>query len=194
MRQAKIKRKTAETNVRLKLSIDGNGRADIDTGIGFFDHMLGQLAFHSGMDLKIRAKGDLHIDAHHTVEDVGLSLGKAFKKALDNKKGIARYGYAYAPMDEALTRVAIDISNRPHLSFQVPFNNARLGKQMETELFAEFFKSFAQKAGISLHIDTLRGGNDHHKVESAFKATALALRMATAKTGRKSLPSTKNAL
>lgn len=174
-RRAEIIRKTKETDIRIAVDLDGTGRYDVATGIGFFDHMLEQLARHSLIDLDLRCDGDLHIDQHHTVEDTALALGEAIAKALGNKAGIRRYGHAYAPMDETLTRCALDISGRPHTVYKVEIPQARLG-EMDTELFPHFFESLAQTAGITLHVETLYGKNSHHIVESAFKALARALR------------------
>ncbi|MBN8520518.1 MAG: imidazoleglycerol-phosphate dehydratase HisB [Alphaproteobacteria bacterium] len=196
MRLGKITRNTKETQISVSLELDGTGKSDIRTGIGFFDHMLDQLARHGLFDLTIEATGDLHIDAHHTVEDTGLALGQALREALGDKKGIHRYGHAYAPMDETLSRVALDLSNRPYLVWAVPFTVDRLGEQMETELFAEFFHAVAQAGGITLHVTCLHGENNHHKIESVFKAFAKALRMASTIDPRAEgqLPSTKGTL
>jgi imidazoleglycerol-phosphate dehydratase len=196
MRLGKITRNTKETQISVSLGLDGSGQSDIRTGIGFFDHMLDQLARHGLFDLTIQATGDLHIDAHHTVEDTGLALGQALREALGDKKGIHRYGHAYAPMDETLSRVALDLSNRPYLVWDVPFTVDRLGEQMETELFAEFFHAVAQAGGITLHVTCLHGENNHHKIESVFKAFAKALRMASTIDPRAEgqLPSTKGSL
>ncbi len=194
-RAASITRKTKETDITVSINLEGQGRADISTGIGFFDHMLEQLARHSLIDLTISAKGDLHIDGHHTVEDTGLALGKALSEALGTRKGITRYGHAYAPMDETLSRVALDLSNRPYLVWKAPFTCERLG-EMELELFKEFFQAFAQEGGITLHCENLYGQNNHHMIESLFKACAKALRIAITIDERAadSLPSTKGAL
>lgn len=194
-RTATVTRKTRETDIAVTINLDGTGASDIHTGIGFFDHMLDQLARHSLIDLKIRAKGDLHIDAHHTVEDTGITLGQAISKALNDRKGIARYGHAYAPMDEALSRVAMDLSNRPYLVWNVNFTQENLG-EMQTELFREFFHALAQSGGITLHCENLYGVNNHHIIESIFKATAKSLRMAVSIDPRAPgmLPSTKGAL
>lgn len=195
-RNAHITRNTKETDLSVQIALDGVGSAAIATGIGFFDHMLEQLAKHGLFNLEISAKGDLHIDAHHTVEDTGIALGQAIKQALGDKKGIRRYGHAYVPMDESLSRVALDLSNRPYLVWRVPFTVDRLGEQMETELFQEFFHALAQAAGITLHIENLYGDNNHHMIESVFKAFAKALRMACEIDPRAEgqLPSTKGAL
>lgn len=194
-RKAKVTRKTKETDVSIEINLDGSGQSKLATGIGFFDHMLDQLARHSLIDLTVKAKGDLHIDAHHTAEDVGITLGQALKEALGDKKGIRRYGHAYLPMDESLSRCALDLSNRPHLVFKALFTVDRLG-EMDTELFAEFFNAFAQAGGITLHIENLYGSNNHHIAESIFKAVAKALRMAVEIDMRAAdqLPSTKGAL
>lgn len=191
-----VTRKTKETDISVSIDLDGIGKADISTGIGFFDHMLEQLARHGLFDVTVRVKGDLHIDSHHTVEDTGLALGQAIREALGDKKGIHRYGHAYVPMDETLSRVALDLSNRPYLVWRVDFTVDRLGEQMETELFREFFHALAQAGGITLHAEGLYGINNHHKIESIFKALAKALRMATTIDLRAvdQLPSTKGAL
>lgn len=195
-RQGQIARKTKETDIQVAIDLDGTGSADISTGIGFFDHMLEQVARHGLFDLTVKAKGDLHIDAHHTVEDTGIALGQAIKAALGDKAGICRYGHAYVPMDDALSRVAIDLSNRPYLVWHVPFTVERLGEQMETELFREFFHALCEAAGITLHAHCLHGDNNHHMIESIFKAFAKALRMATTADPRAAgqLPSTKGVL
>jgi imidazoleglycerol-phosphate dehydratase len=195
MRQATIARETKETQVSVELNLDGRGEYDVETGIGFLDHMLEQLSRHSLMDLKVRAKGDLHIDGHHTTEDVGLAMGTAFRDALGDAKGIVRYGAAYVPMDETLTRAALDISGRPYLVWKVEFTRPKLG-DMDTELFREWFHAFAQTAGLTLHVETLYGGNNHHIVESCFKALARALRQALEIDPRRAddVPSTKGRL
>lgn len=195
-RTASIERKTKETAIEVKINLDGTGVATNQTGIGFFDHMLDQLAKHGLFDLTISCKGDLHIDAHHSVEDTGLALGQAIKEALGDKRGIRRYGHSYVPMDEALSRVALDLSNRPYLIWKVNFTIDRLGEQMETELFREFFQGLAQAAGITLHIENLYADNNHHRIESIFKAFAKALRMAVEIDPRAAgqLPSTKGSL
>ncbi len=195
-RTAQIDRQTKETLVSAGINLDGLGKADINTGVAFFDHMLDQLARHGLFDLNISCKGDLEIDAHHSVEDTGIALGQAIKQALGDKKGITRYGHSYAPMDEALSRVALDISARPYLVWNVRFTTDRLGEQMETELFREFFHAVAQNAGITLHVENLYADNNHHRIESVFKAFAKALRMATEIDARAAdqLPSTKGAL
>lgn len=196
LRAATIMRNTKETAISAGITLDGAGIGTIETGIGFFDHMLDQLAKHGLFDLDISAKGDLHIDAHHTVEDTGIALGQAIRQALGDKKGIRRYGHAYVAMDESLSRVALDLSNRPYLVWRVNFTIDRLGEQMETELFREFFHALAQSAGITLHVENLYGDNNHHMIESVFKAFAKALRMAVEIDPRAAdqLPSTKGAL
>lgn len=195
-RQASIERKTKETDIAVSVDLDGTGKSDIATGVAFFDHMLEQLAKHGLFDLNISCKGDLEIDSHHTVEDTGIALGQAIKQALGDKMGIRRYGHAYVPMDEALSRVALDLSNRPFLVWNVNFTIDRLGEQMETELFQEFFHALAQAAGITLHVENLYADNNHHRIESVYKAFAKALRMATEHDPRSAgqLPSTKGAL
>ena len=195
-RSATVARKTKETDINLSIGLDGIGKADIKTGVAFFDHMLEQLAKHGLFDLSISCKGDLEIDCHHTVEDTGIALGQAIKQALGDKAGIRRYGHSYVPMDEAMSRVALDLSNRPYLVWNVKFTIDRLGEQMETELFYEFFNAVAQAAGITLHIENLYAENNHHRIESVFKAFAKALRMATEIDPRAEgqLPSTKGAL
>lgn len=192
MRQAEITRTTKETDIRVAISLDGNGSCTAETGVGFFDHMLAQLAHHGGFDLEVRAKGDLHIDDHHTVEDVGIALGQAVRQALGDMRGINRYGEATVPMDEALTRTAIDISGRPYLVFDVAFPVAKIGS-FDCELVREFFQAFATHAAMALHVDNLRGINAHHIAEVTFKSFARALRMAVAPDPRfsQSLPSTK---
>ena len=194
-RQAELARTTKETDISVRLTIDGGGESKISTGIGFFDHMLDQLARHSLMDIEITAKGDLHIDQHHTVEDVGIALGQALKRAAGDFRGIVRYADAYAPMDETLTRVAIDVSGRPFLVFRTEIPQAKIGA-FDTELVREFFQAFAQHAGITLHIETLYGGNSHHIVESCFKGVARALGAALAIDPRQKerIPSTKGML
>ncbi len=183
MRTAMIERKTRETEIMVTLDLDGAGDYDIDTGIGFLDHMLEGFARHGMIDLKVRAQGDLHIDFHHTTEDVGIVIGQAIARALGDFKGIRRFGEATIPMDEALTRCAIDVSNRPYLIWKVAFSKPKLG-EMDTELFKEWFQAVAQNAGICLHIENLYGENNHHIVESAFKAFARALRQAVEIDGR----------
>ena len=195
MRTATITRTTAETKIAVTLDLDGTGVYDVRTGVGFFDHMLEQLSRHSLIDLHVRTDGDLHIDQHHTVEDTGIAIGEAVARALGDKRGIRRYGDALSPMDETLTRVALDISGRPWLVWKTEFSQKRLG-DMDTELFEHWFHSFAQAAGITLHIETLHGRNNHHIVESAFKGLARALRTAVEIDPRKSdaIPSTKGML
>ncbi|MEM8827466.1 MAG: imidazoleglycerol-phosphate dehydratase HisB [Pseudomonadota bacterium] len=194
-RTAKIVRATKETDIRLTVDLDGTGVYDVTTGIGFFDHMLEQLSRHALMDLNLVTKGDLHVDQHHTVEDTGLAIGEAIREALGNRAGIRRYGSAYAPMDETLTRCALDISGRPFTVFTVDIPQPRLG-EMDTELFPHFFESLAQTAGITLHVECLYGRNSHHIIESAFKAFARALRTAMEidPRGVGSIPSTKGTL
>ena len=195
MRTASIERKTTETSISVEVNLDGSGRYAVNTGIGFLDHMLEQLSRHSLIDLKLTAEGDLHIDAHHTTEDSGIAIGQAVAKALGDRKGINRYGSAYVPMDETLTRVALDLSNRPYLVWKVKFTQDRLG-EIDTELFKEWFQAFAQAAGVTLHVEALYGENNHHIVESCFKALARALRQAVEIDPRKadSVPSTKGVL
>ncbi|MCR6629459.1 MAG: imidazoleglycerol-phosphate dehydratase HisB [Magnetospirillum sp.] len=195
MRTGTIERKTTETSITVEVDLDGSGRYDVKTGIGFLDHMLEQLSRHSLIDLKVAARGDLHIDAHHTTEDSGIAIGQAVNQALGDRKGIARYGSAYVPMDETLTRVALDLSNRPYLVWKVEFSQDRLG-DMDTELFKEWFQAFAGAAGVTLHVETLYGTNNHHIVESCFKALARALRQAVEVDPRKAdaVPSTKGVL
>jgi imidazoleglycerol-phosphate dehydratase len=195
MRTATIARSTSETSIEVTVNLDGTGVYDVQTGVGFFDHMLEQLSRHSLIDLTVRTKGDLHIDAHHTVEDTGIAIGQAFARALGDKRGIRRYGEALSPMDETLTRVAIDISGRPWLVWKSRFTQAQLGT-MDTEMFEHFCHSFAQAAGITLHVETLYGTNNHHIAESIFKGLARALRTATEIDPRKAdaVPSTKGVL
>ncbi|TPE65211.1 imidazoleglycerol-phosphate dehydratase HisB [Sandaracinobacter neustonicus] len=195
MRIATVSRKTSETDITVSVNLDGTGQRDISTGIGFYDHMLEQLARHGLFDLQIKTVGDLHIDAHHTVEDTAIALGEAFSKALGTRAGITRYGHAYVPMDETLARVALDISGRPFLVWKVGFTQSRLG-QMDTELFWHVFHSFAQAAGITLHAEALYGQNNHHIAEGLFKALARALKQAVAIDPRQagSVPSTKGTL
>ncbi|MEY5007005.1 MAG: hypothetical protein RL764_321 [Pseudomonadota bacterium] len=195
MRTATIQRKTSETSIEVELNLDGTGLYQVSTGIGFLDHMLEQLSRHSLIDLKVKTVGDLHVDQHHTTEDTGIAIGEAVLKALGDKKGITRYGHAYAPMDETLTRCALDISGRPWLVFKAEFGTPRLG-EWETELIEHWFHSFAQAAGITLHVENLYGSNNHHIVESCFKALARALRVAVEIDVRKAdaIPSTKGML
>jgi len=195
-RIARVERKTKETAISLEINLDGTGKSDIKTGVAFMDHMLDQIARHGLFDLSISCDGDLEIDAHHTVEDTALALGEAIKQALGDKRGIVRYGHAYVPMDECLSRVALDLSNRPYCVWNVKFTIDRLGEVMETELFGHFFQALSQTAGMTLHCENLYGENNHHIIESVFKAFARALRTATEIDARASdqLPSTKGAL
>jgi len=195
MRQASVKRKTSETAIEVSVDLDGSGRGEISTGVGFLDHMLDLLARHSLVDMKVRAQGDLHIDFHHTAEDVGIALGEAFKQALGDKRGITRYASLDLPMDEALTRVALDISGRPYLVWRVEFSRPKVG-DMDTELFREWFQAFATNAGITLHVECLYGDNNHHIAESCFKGLARALRLAVAIDEHRvdAIPSTKGRL
>jgi imidazoleglycerol-phosphate dehydratase len=194
-RRATVDRATNETRIAVSVDLDGIGRADIATGIGFLDHMLDQLARHSLIDLTVKAEGDLHIDAHHTTEDTGIAIGQALTKALGDKRGIARYGHAYLPMDEALVRVALDLSGRPFLVWNVTFATDRLG-HLDTQLVREFFQAIAQHGGITLHVDMIHGANDHHVAEACFKGLAQALRRAVEIDPRKAgqIPSTKGTL
>lgn len=195
MRTATVERKTTETRIQVTVNLDGTGAYDVSTGIGFLDHMMEQLSRHSLMDLDIKAEGDLHIDFHHTNEDVGIAVGEAVDKALGERTGIARFGTALVPMDETLTRVALDASNRPYLVWKVNLVRPKLG-EMDTELFKEWFQAFAQAAGLTLHVENLYGDNTHHMVESCFKGLARALRQAMAVDARRSgeVPSTKGTL
>jgi len=195
MRQAVLERKTHETEINVSINLDGEGKYDVKTGIGFLDHMMEQLSRHSLMDIKIRAKGDLHVDFHHTVEDVGIILGQAMKKALGDLRGITRYGNAVIPMDECCTRASVDISGRPFLVWKVDFTRDKLG-EMDTELFQEWFRAFAFGAGMTLHVENLYGENNHHIIESSYKALARALRAAMEIDPRKAdaIPSTKGML
>jgi imidazoleglycerol-phosphate dehydratase len=194
-RRASVERKTKETEISVSVDLDGSGRSEIATGIGFLDPMLEQLSRHSLIDLKVKAKGDLHIDFHHTTEDIGICIGEAVSKALGERMGINRYGDALIPMDETLTRVALDASNRPYLIWKVSFTRPKLG-EMDTELFKEWFQAFAQNAGLTLHVENLYGENNHHIVESCFKGLARALRAAIEIDSRKAdaVPSTKGVL
>ena len=194
-RTATLERQTSETRIEVTVELDGEGRYEIETGIGFLDHMLAQLSRHSLIDIRLKAEGDLHIDAHHTTEDSGIALGQAVSRALGERKGIVRYGHALIPMDETLTRVALDVSNRPYLIWKVDFTQDRLGA-MDTELFREWFQAFAFNAGLTLHVETLYGLNNHHIVESSYKALARALRQAIEIDLRKAdaIPSTKGTL
>jgi imidazoleglycerol-phosphate dehydratase len=195
MRQASVDRNTQETQISVSLNLDGTGHYDVSTGIGFLDHMLEQLSRHSLIDLTVRAKGDLHIDFHHTTEDSGIAIGQAVAQALGDRKGITRYGSALIPMDETLTQVALDLSNRPYLIWKVAFPRDKIG-DMDTELFKEWFQAFAQAAGITLHVENRYGENCHHIIESTFKAVARALRQAIEIDPRKAdaVPSTKGTL
>jgi imidazoleglycerol-phosphate dehydratase len=195
MRIAKVNRKTKETSIEAEVNLDGKGIYKIDTGIGFLNHMLEQLSKHSLVDINLKAKGDLHIDLHHTTEDSGIVIGEAIAKALGDKKGIKRYAHAYIPMDETLSRVSLDISNRPYLVWNVKLKVEKLG-EMDTELFKEWFQAFSQSVGITLHIENIYGDNSHHIIESCFKGLARALRLALEKDARAvdSLPSTKGIL
>jgi imidazoleglycerol-phosphate dehydratase len=195
MRKASVKRKTKETDVEVAVDLDGEGRASVATGIGFLDHMLDLLARHSRVDIEVKAKGDLHIDQHHTTEDVGIALGQALRQALGDMKGITRYADVHVPMDEALTRVALDISGRPFLVFEVAFVRAKIGS-FDTALVQEWFQAFAVNAAVTLHVTTLYGSNDHHIAESCFKGLARALRAALAIDPRAAneVPSTKGTL
>ncbi len=177
MRKAKVERRTLETNVIASIDLDGKGKSAVSTGIGFFDHMLDQIAKHGMMDIEVEAAGDLHIDGHHTVEDIGITLGQAFSKALGEKKGVFRYGHAYVPLDEALSRVVIDLSGRPGLDLQADFTRAMVG-EFDLELVREFFQGFVNHALVTVHIDNLKGKNAHHQCETIFKAFGRALRMA----------------
>jgi imidazoleglycerol-phosphate dehydratase len=194
-RTAEVVRNTNETKIRVFVDLDGSGRSQLATGIGFFDHMLDQIARHGALDLTIEAKGDLHIDGHHTVEDVGITLGQAVARAVGDRKGIRRYGHAYVPLDEALSRVVIDFSGRPGLEWHVPFTRARIG-EFDVDLAHEFFQGFANHALVTLHVDNLRGENSHHQCETVFKAFARALRFAVEADARAAgvVPSTKGTL
>ena len=195
MRTAEVSRNTAETRIRVKLDLDGSGQRKLASGVPFLDHMIDQIARHGMIDLDIAADGDLHIDAHHTVEDIGITFGQALARALGDKKGIRRYGHAYVPLDEALSRVVIDISGRPGLVWQVPFTRAMIGA-FDVDLAREFFQGFVNHAGVTLHVDNLRGDNAHHQCETVFKAFGRALRAAVETDARAGgrIPSTKEAL
>lgn len=195
IRSANVTRKTGETDITVRLVVDGSGKSDVSTGIGFLNHMLDQVSRHGMLDLAIEARGDLHIDAHHTVEDIGIALGQALRQALGDKRGIRRYGLAYVPLDEALTRVVLDLSGRPGLEFHVPFARALVGT-FDVDLIHEFFQGFANHALATMHVDNLRGENAHHQAETVFKAFARALRMACERDSRASgeVPSTKGSL
>ncbi len=194
-RTARVERNTLETAITVALDLDGSGRASLETGVPFLEHMLEQVARHGLLDLEIRAQGDLHIDAHHTVEDIGITLGQALARAVGDKKGIRRYGHAYVPLDEALSRVVIDLSGRPGLEFHVDFVRAAIGN-FDVDLFHEFFQGFVNHAQVTLHVDNLRGGNAHHQAETVFKAFGRALRMALEADPRmgEAVPSTKGSL
>ena len=194
-RKASIKRDTLETQIQVEINLDGTGKAVFDTGVPFLDHMMDQIARHGLIDLNVKANGDNEIDDHHTVEDIGITLGQAFAKAIGDKKGIYRYGHAYVPLDEALSRVVIDFSGRPGLEFNVEFTRAMIG-QFDVDLFYEFFQGFVNHAGVTLHVDNLRGRNAHHQVETVFKAFGRALRMAAERDPRMAgqMPSTKGTL
>lgn len=195
MRQVDITRNTSETQIQIAINLDGTGKAELASGVPFLDHMLDQIARHGMIDLKVIAKGDTHIDDHHTVEDVGITLGQAIAKAVGDKAGITRYGHSYVPLDETLSRVVIDFSGRPGLEFHVPFTRARVG-DFDVDLSIEFFRGFVNHAGVTLHIDNLRGVNAHHQIETVFKAFGRALRMALTPDPRAAgqVPSTKGSL
>jgi imidazoleglycerol-phosphate dehydratase len=194
MRKAEVSRNTKETKIDVKLNLDGKGAAQIATGVPFLDHMLEQVARHGAFDLVISAKGDLHIDAHHTVEDIGITLGQAFARAAGDKKGVRRYGHAYVPLDEALSRAVVDLSGRPGLEYHIEFTRARIG-EFDVDLVHEFFQGFVNHAQVTLHVDNLKGTNAHHQAETVFKAFGRALRMAVEADPRvKDVPSTKGKL
>lgn len=195
MRQAQVTRNTLETKISVNLNLDGTGKSQLDTGVPFLDHMLDQVARHGMMDIEISAKGDLHIDAHHTVEDIGITLGQAFMQAIGDKKGLRRYGHAYVPLDEALSRVVVDLSGRPGMEFNIEFVRARIG-EFDVDLINEFFQGFVNHAMVTLHIDNLSGDNAHHQAETAFKAFGRALRVAMELDPRAAgiMPSTKGSL
>lgn len=195
MRQVEVTRNTSETKISLEMNLDGTGRAELDSGVAFLDHMLDQIARHGMVDLKVKATGDTHIDDHHTVEDIGITLGQAVAKAIGDKAGITRYGHSYVPLDETLSRVVIDFSGRPGLEFHVPFTRARVGT-FDVDLAIEFFRGFVNHAGVTLHIDNIRGVNAHHQIETVFKAFGRALRMAVELDPRAAgvVPSTKGSL
>jgi imidazoleglycerol-phosphate dehydratase len=194
MRKAQVSRKTQETQITVKIDLDGSGRSKIATGVPFLDHMLEQIARHGVLDLEIVAKGDLHIDAHHTVEDIGITLGQALARAVGDKKGLRRYGHAYVPLDEALSRAVIDLSGRPGLQMSVKFTRARIG-DFDVDLVGEFFQGFVNHALVTVHLDNLKGKNAHHQAETLFKAFGRALRMAVERDPRvKGVPSTKGSL
>lgn len=195
MRSAEVVRNTLETQITVAINLDGTGISQFSTGLGFLDHMLDQIARHGMMDISVNAKGDLHIDAHHTVEDIGITIGQAFAKAIGDKKGIRRYGHAYVPLDEALSRVVLDISGRPGLEFGCVFTRASIG-EFDVDLIHEFFQGFVNHANVTLHIDNLKGHNAHHQAETIFKAFGRALRMAVEQDSRMAgiMPSTKGSL
>ena len=195
MRQVEVNRNTSETQIQIKLNLDGQGRSDLHTGVPFLDHMLDQIARHGMVDLTVVAKGDTHIDDHHTVEDIGITLGQAVAKAVGDKAGLTRYGHSYVPLDETLSRVVIDFSGRPELEFHVPLTRARVGN-FDVDLSIEFFRGFVNNAGVTLHIDNIRGVNAHHQIETVFKAFGRALRMAVTIDDRAlgTIPSTKGSL
>jgi len=195
MRTAQVKRETAETTIEVRINLDGSGKQELATGVPFLDHMLDQIARHGLVDLKVHADGDLHIDAHHTVEDIGITIGQALNKAIGDKRGIRRYGHAYVPLDEALSRVVIDFSGRPGLIFNVPFKRAMIGA-FDVDLVHEFFQGLVNHANMTLHLDNLRGENAHHQCETIFKAFGRALRMAAERDDRAKgqIPSTKESL
>ena len=195
MRQAQVVRNTLETQITVNINIDGTGLSQFNTGIGFLDHMMDQIARHGLFDINVQAKGDLHIDAHHTVEDIGITLGQAFNQAIGDKKGINRYGHAYVPLDEALSRVVLDLSGRPGLEFNCAFTRAAIG-DFDVDLVHEFFQGFVNHANVTLHIDNLKGHNSHHQCETIFKAFGRALRMAVTMDARMAgiMPSTKGSL
>ena len=193
-RQGSVERKTRETDIRLRLDLDGEGKSRIATGIGFFDHMLTAFSTHGRFDMELRCKGDLHVDAHHSVEDVGIALGQALREALGDKKGIVRFGHAYVPLDEALSRCVIDLSGRPYLHYDVTFKARQVG-EMPTELFEDFFWALADHGRLNIHLEAIRGRNAHHIAETLFKSAARALSMAVARDPRvKGIPSTKGSL
>jgi len=194
-RRASVQRDTLETQISVELCLDGTGQVEFDTGVPFLEHMLDQIARHGMIDLKVLAKGDLHIDAHHTVEDIGITLGQAFAEAVGDKRGLYRYGHAYVPLDEALSRVVVDFSGRPGLTFEVPFTRAMIGS-FDVDLFIEFFQGFVNHAKVTLHVDNLRGHNTHHQAETVFKAFGRALRMALTRDPAMAdmMPSTKGVL
>ena len=192
-RAAENRRSTKETTVEVQLTLDGSGKAEIATGIGFLDHMLELLTHHGGLDLSVRAQGDLHVDFHHTVEDVGLVLGDCLEQALGDRAGVNRFGLAYVPLDEALSRVVVDLSGRPYLDWRVRFTAERVG-DLPTELFQDFFRALSDRSKVTLHVETLHGDNNHHIIETVFKAFARSLRQATRLTGSSSVPSTKGTL